>query len=351
MNTSAERRFLRLLARPGTSTTIVLVALFVLFSILSPHFLTGGNIKNILTQSMFVLLIATGMSFVLLTGAIDLSVGSVAGLSAGVTIWVGINGAGFVLAVLGGVAVGLLVGLVNALIILKFRISDFIVTLGTLSITEGALTLLVSSRSLQGFSSPAFVALANNNIVGIPAPIVIGALFVVGLQFILGRTLFGRLVFATGINASASRLAGINVDRVRLAVFLISGLMASVAGVIMASQLTSVQSGLGQDLTLQAIAAAVVGGTSLAGGSGSVLRAVVGALFLGELSNGLQLLQVNSSWYTVFVGLSLVGAMALDEGTRTLVLRHLGRTPADPGPPLHGRVVAERPLTTTKEVS
>ncbi|MGN6867669.1 MAG: ABC transporter permease [Solirubrobacteraceae bacterium] len=351
---STQRRVLMLLARPGTTTTIVFFAVFVLFSLLSPDFLSAGNIKNILVQSVFVLLIAAGITFVLLTGAIDLSVGSVAGLSAGVTIWVGIHGEGFVLAVLAGLGVGLLVGLVNALIVLKFRISDFIVTLGTLSITEGALTLLVSSHSLLGYNSSAFVALANNNIFGIPAPIVIGAVFVIGLQLMLSRTLFGRLVFATGINASASRLAGINVDRVRLAVFVISGLMASVAGIILASHLSSVQSGLGQDLTLQAIAAAVVGGTSLAGGSGSVLRAVVGALFLGELSNGLQLLSVNSSWYTVFVGLSLVIAMALDEGTRTLVQRRLSRQdPELPSTAPESQLlpIEQAPLTTTKEIS
>lgn len=351
---SDQRRVLTWLTRPGATTTVVLVAVFVLFSVLSPDFLTSGNIQNILVQSVFVLLIAAGTTFVLLTGAIDLSIGSVAGLSAGVTIWVGTHGEGFVLAILAGLAVGVLVGLVNALIVLKFRISDFIVTLGTLSITEGALTLLVSAHSLQGFNSAAFIALANNNVFGIQAPIVIAAVLVIILQLILSRTLFGRLVFATGINAQASRLAGINVDRVRLAVFVMSGLMASVAGIILASHLSSVQTQLGQDLTLQAIAAAVVGGTSLAGGSGSVLRAVVGALFLGELNNGLQLLQVNSSWYTVFVGLSLVLAMALDEGTRRLVLRRLGRGPSAPSVslPEPALPVAERtPLTTSKEVS
>ena len=350
---SRQRRALELLTRPGATTAVVMVAVFVFFSILSPSFLTQGNIENLIVQSMFVLLIACGMTFVLITGAIDLSVGSVAGLSAGVTIWIGIHGAGFIPAMLGGLAVGVLVGAINAFIVLRFGISDFIVTLGTLSIGEGALTLLVSSRSLHGFNSPAFVALANNNVLGIPAPIVIGAVVVIVLQLILGRTLFGRLVFATGINANASRLAGIRVERVRVAVFVLSGLMASVAGVILASHLSSVQSGLGQDLTLQAIAAAVVGGTLLSGGSGSVLRAVVGALFLGELSNGLQLLSVNSSWYTVFVGLSLVGAMALDEGTRALVLRHLGRggaTGATPPAPRERLAPELPPLTTTTEV-
>src|ERR1700757_4364024 len=150
MSMFKSRRLLELVGQPGTATAVVLVALFVVFSILSPQFLTSGNIENLLVQSVFVLLIAAGMTFLLITGAIDLSVGSVAGLSAGVTIWVGISGGGFVLALLAALGVGLLVGLVNALIVLRFRISDFIVTLGTLAIAEGALTLLASAGSLQG---------------------------------------------------------------------------------------------------------------------------------------------------------------------------------------------------------
>jgi ribose transport system permease protein len=351
MSMFKSRRLLELVGQPGTATAVVLVALFVVFSILSPQFLTSGNIENLLVQSVFVLLIAAGMTFVLITGAIDLSVGSVAGLSAGVTIWVGISGGGFVLALLAALGVGLLVGLVNALIVLRFRISDFIVTLGTLAIAEGALTLLASARSLQGYNSHAFAALANNNIIGIRAPIIIALIFVLGLQLLLGRSLFGRVVFATGISAKAARLAGVNVDRVRLGVFILSGLMAAVAGVILASRLSSVQSGLGQDLTLQAIAAAVVGGTSLAGGSGSVLRTVVGALFLGELSNGLQLLSVSSSWYTVFVGVSLVGAMALDEGVRTFVLNRLRKAPPSFAAQLEESPFAPAPALTKKEVS
>lgn len=346
-----SRRLLELLGQPGTATTVVLIALFVVFSVLSPHFLTTGNIENLLVQSVFVLLIATGMTFVLITGAIDLSVGSVAGLTAGVTIWVGISGGGFVLSLLAGLGVGLLVGLVNALIVLKFRISDFIVTLGTLSVAEGALTLLASARSLQGYNSHAFVALANNNILGIPAPIIIALVFVIGLQLLLGRSLFGRRVFASGISARAARLAGVDVDQVRLGVFVLSGLMAAVAGVLLASRLSSVQSGLGQDLTLQAIAAAVVGGTSLAGGSGGVLRAVVGALFLGELSNGLQLLSVSSSWYTVFVGASLVAAMALDEGVRAFLHSRLRRAPAGFAMASEEQNLAPASTLTNREVS
>lgn len=346
-----SRRAKELLGQPGAATAIALIALLIVFAILSPHFLTWDNIKNLLVQSVFVLLIAVGMTFVLITGAIDLSVGSVAGLSAGVSIWVGISGGGFVLALLAGIAVGVVVGLLNGLIINRFQISDFIVTLGTLSVTEGALTLLASARSLQGYNSGAFSALANNDIMGIPVAILIAAVFVVGLQILLGHSLFGRKVFATGISSRAARLAGMNVDGVRLGVFVLSGTMAAVAGVLLASQLSSVQSGLGQDLTLQAIAAAVVGGTSLAGGSGSVTRAVVGALFLGTLSNGLQLLSVSSSWYTVFVGVSLVAAMALDEAVRTFLITRVRGTGPTPLPWRGEPTAATRPSLTEKEVS
>jgi ribose transport system permease protein len=319
-----RERVLRLLATEGVTVGILLVAAVVLFSILSDVYMTSGNIENVLVQSMFVLIIAVGMTFVLITGGIDLSVGSVLGFTAGLSVFVLVRGGGVALAILAAVAAGLAIGLFNGFLIAKLAISDFIVTLGTLGMAGGGLLLLDAAQPLRGFDSPTFIALANDSLLGIPLPVVFGAAIVIALELVLRRTAFGRAVFAVGINREAAHLAGIPVDRVRMAVFAISAVLAAVAGVLLASRLSSVPARLGQGFELQAIAAAVLAGTSLAGGRGSVARTALGALFLGAVSVGLQILEVDSAWFTVIVGLSIVGAMAMDTAVRQIAAARLG---------------------------
>lgn len=318
-----RERLLRFFSTDGATVGVLLVATVVAFSLLNAKFLTSNNIDNILVQSMFVLLITVGMTFVLITGGIDLSVGSVLGLSAGCSVLVLVAGGGFVAGVLAALAVGLGIGLLNGVLVAKLQINDFIVTLATLSMAAGALVLLAAAKPLNGFRSPTFSALSNDSVAGVPLPVIITAAVVVVFELVLRRTGFGRAVFATGINREAAHLSGINVDRVRIAVFAISGLLAGIAGVLMASRLSSVQPGLGQDFELQAIAAAVLAGTSLAGGRGSVARGALGALFLGAVNVGLQLENVDSAWYQVIVGVSIVGAMLLDRTVRDLALARL----------------------------
>jgi ribose/xylose/arabinose/galactoside ABC-type transport system permease subunit len=214
-------------------------------------------------------------------------------------------------------------------LIAKLQINDFIVTLATLGMAGGALVLIAAAQPLTGFSSPTFTALANDAVFGIPLPVIIAAVIVVVLELVLRRTGFGRAVFAIGINREAAHLSGINVDRVRIAVFALSGLLAAVAGILLASRLSSVPPRLGQGFELQAIAAAVLAGTSLAGGRGSVARAALGALFLGAVNVGLQIQEIDSAWFQVVVGLSIVGAMVLDRAVRDLALSRL-RTPRAP---------------------
>ena len=316
-------RVLRFFSTEGATVGILLVAVVVLFSLLNPVYLTGENIENILVQSTFVLLIAVGMTFVLITGGIDLSVGSVLGLSAGVSVLVLVQGGGFVLAVLAALAVGLVFGFANGVLIAKVKINDFIVTLATLGIAGGALVLIAAAQPLNGFTSPTFTALANATVLAVPLPVIIAAVIVIALELVLRRTGFGRVVFAVGINREAAHLSGLNVDRARIAVFVISGVLASVAGILLASRLSSVPPRLGQGFELQAIAAAVLAGTSLAGGRGSVARAALGALFLGAVNVGIQIEQIDSAWYQVVVGLSIVGAMVLDRSVRELALSRM----------------------------
>jgi ribose/xylose/arabinose/galactoside ABC-type transport system permease subunit len=230
-----------------------------------------------------------------------------------------------VLAVLAALAVGVAFGVVNGLIVAKLGVNDFIVTLGTLSVAAGALRLLDSYRPLRGGNSATFEALAGSSVLGIPLPVIIGLAVVLALDFVLRRTAFGRMIFAVGINPEAAHLAGIRVDRVRFAVFVLSGAVAALSGVLLASRLGAVPAGLGRGFELDAIAAAVLGGTSLAGGRGTVIGTVVGALILATLRNGLQLAGVDVAWYTVIVGLTIVGAVALDERVRKIAVARLSR--------------------------
>jgi ribose transport system permease protein len=330
-----RERILRFFSTDGATVGVLLVAVVVLFTLLNSVYLTSENIENIVVQSTFVLLIAVGMTFVLITGGIDLSVGSVLGLCAGVSVYVLTKGGGFALAVAAALAVGVAIGLFNGFAITKLQISDFIVTLAMLGIAGGALVLLAAAQPLNGFGSATFNALSNNKVLGIPLPVIIAVVIVAALEFVLRRTGFGRAVFAVGINREAARLSGINVDAVRIAVFTISALLAAVSGIMLASRLSSVPPRLGQGFELQAIAAAVLAGTSLAGGRGSAARAALGALFLGAVNVGLQIQQIDSAWYQVVVGVSIVGAMVLDRSVRELALarlRHELPTPSAPVP-------------------
>lgn len=313
------KRLGRLLAIEGATVALVLVVLVILLSILAPFFLTAGNIENVLVQSIFVLLVALGITFVLITGGIDLSVGSVMGLSAGITVLTLISGFPMIVAVLAGLGTGATVGLINGLIITRLGISDFIVTLAMLEIARGILQLITARTPLRGFESPEFSYLATGSVAGIPIPVIIAAAIVFVLVIVLRRTSFGRSIFAVGINRRAAYLAGIAVDNIRLKVYVLSGLLASVAGILLASRLSSVQPALGMNYELNAIAAAVVGGTSLAGGRGSVWGTVVGALLLAVIQNGLRLLEINAFWFTIITGAIIVIAVVLDRGVQRIV--------------------------------
>jgi ribose transport system permease protein len=315
---TAPKRVTRVLAIEGVAVAIALIALFIVFTFSSKFFLTADNIRNLLVQSVFVVLVAAGMTYVLIVGGIDLSVGSVMGLSAGMTLLALMHGAPLLLGLLVGVATGAVIGLINGFVITALGVSDFIVTLAMLSIGAGLLQVLTSHTQLTGVKDNLFTDLANGTILGIPTPVLIVAVIVIVLEFVLSSTPFGRSAFAAGINARAAHLVGVNTRRIRLLVYVLSGTMAGVAGVLLASHLNSVQPGLGGGYELTAIAAAAIGGIALAGGRGSVWRAVIGALFLGTLSNGLQILGVDPLWFTIVTGLSIIVAVAFDRGLQAI---------------------------------
>ncbi len=323
------RRVTRLLAIEGFMIGLALVAIFVFFSLDSPYFFGGENIRNLLVQSLFVLVLALGMTFVLIGGGIDLSVGAVLGLSGATTLLALQHGAPMPVGLLVGLTTGVVAGMVNGFLITKLAISDFIVTLATLSIAAGLLQVLTDHEQLIGVNSSSFAFIANGEVFKsffpVPFPVLLVAVVIVLLEFVLRRTSFGRSVFAIGINARAAHLAGISVMRLRFGVYVLSGALAAFGGILLASRLNSVQPGLGGGYELAAIAAAVLGGTSILGGRGSIWRSAVGALFLGVLANGLQLVGVDPVWNTIITGTSIAVAVALDQAVQRLALTYLSR--------------------------
>lgn len=320
---SIRERFARIVSINGLPVAAALVVAVLFFSIASPYFMTGENIRNLLIQSVFIVILAAGLTFVLIAGGIDLSVGSTTGLSAAMTLMTLMNGAPLPLGLLAGVTTGLLVGLINAFFIAILQINAFIVTLATLSIGAGALQVITTTNQLTGVQSDAFAAITKGNFFGVPTGVVVAIIVLAVLEWVLVATSFGRKVFAIGTNSKAAYLAGTNVRGMTFGVYVLSGIVAGIAGVLLASYLNSVQPGLGGGYELTAIAAAVLGGVSLAGGRGSVWRAVIGALFLATLSQGLQIVGVDPMWFNIVTGSSIVIAVAFDRAVQRWVRTQL----------------------------
>ncbi|MCO4273309.1 ABC transporter permease [Pseudarthrobacter sp. HLT3-5] len=310
------QRFSRVLAIDGVAVSIVFLIMCVYFAIASPYFLSPDNIYNTFVESVSAVLLAAGLTFVLISGGIDLSIGSNIGLSAAATLFAIMNGTPTALAVLAGIATGLIFGLVNGAFVARFGVSDFIVTLATLSIGAGVLQVFTARTQLTGTTDSSFLALAGGKIAGVPTGVLITAVILIILEVALVKTPFGRTVYAVGINPNAAYLAAVSVRRTKFAVFVISGIVAGVGGVLLASKLNSVQPGLGGGYELTAIAGCVVGGVALAGGRGSIWRAALGAFFLSILSRGLQLIGVDPLWFSIVTGAAIVAAVAFDRGAQ-----------------------------------
>ena len=314
--TNARPRF-SLSAFEGGTVLAALLLLVVVSSVAAPGFLSADNLTNVLVQSVFILILGIGMTYVLVAGGIDLSVGSTMGLSATLSIWSLNNGAPVPVAVLVGLLSGLAVGAFNSFFITKLGIADFIVTLGSLSLVRGVVELM-NANTRFNTQSEAFRFLTGGSLLGIPTAVLIAVAVAVAGALVLSRTRMGRTVYAVGLNPAASFLAGVRVRRVRIGVYLASGVLAALAGVLLGSRLSSSHPALGTGYELTAIAAAAVGGTSLAGGRGSVLGTVLGALLLCVLQNSLSLLQVNAFWFQIITGLMIIAAVLLDAALKRI---------------------------------
>lgn len=323
---AAGLRFLMFLLR--ARAMFVLVVLVLLFSWMAPAFFTANNLAILTKHVSITAILAIGMTFVILAGGIDLSVGSVAGLAgmiAGLLITQGIPIGGnthypsVFVSVLAAVAVCLAVGLLNGWLVAKARVAPFIATLGTLYVARGAALLVSNGKTFPNLGGEAarantgFTALGQSFVAGLPMPVwVMLALFVIA-GFVSLKTPLGRQVYAVGGNERAARLAGIRIVRVQLFTYLASSLCAALVGLIIASQLEAAHPATGESFELNAIAAVVLGGTSLMGGRGSVTGSLIGAFVIGVLADGLVMLGVSEFWQMVIKGAVIVLAVAVDQ--------------------------------------
>ena len=293
---------------------IGLVILAVAISVLSPRFLTTGNIINVLRQTSINAVIATGMTFVILTGGIDLSVGSILAY-AGVIMAALLATqlplvASIALVLLLGAAIGALTGLV----ITKGKVQPFIATFVSMTVVRGATLVFTDGKPMSADVGPAeqFAFLGQGYGLGIPVPIFIMAAVLAVAYYVLRHTRFGRYIYALGGNEDAARLSGLRTGLIKTAVYAVSGLLAAMAGIILTSRLSSAQPTAGVGYELDAIAAVVVGGTSLSGGSGRILGTLVGALIIGILNNALNLMNVSSYYQMIAKGVIILIAVLLD---------------------------------------
>lgn len=289
----------------------ILLLIGILFTFLTPNFLTPGNIVNILRQASINIVLATGMTFVILTGGIDLSIGSILGVSAVVGVLASLlPGIGW-FAVPAALLTGLGLGLLNGALIAFLDLPPFIVTLGALTALRGVAYLVANGTTVINRNLN-FAWIGNNYLGPLPWLVVIALLAVFVSWFILRRTVLGVQIYAVGGNQQAARLTGIKVNRVLLFVYGVSGLLAGLAGVMSASRLYSATGMLGNGYELDAIAAVILGGTSFSGGIGTIFGTLVGALIIAVLNNGLTLLNMSFFWQLVVKGLVIIFAVTID---------------------------------------
>jgi inositol transport system permease protein len=303
---------------------LVFIAMLIVASILSPAFLSKTNLINVVRQMSVVGLIALGVTGVIVSAGIDLSSGSVVGLSAVVAaslsqlpdypaaFYKGLQVPLFV-AMLAACGVGALVGLINGSLVAKTRIPPFIATLGTLTAIRGAALLYTGGRPISDLTD-GYNFIGQGDLFGIPVPILILVLMALVTHVLYSQTKFGKYLYAIGGNEQAARVSGINVGKYKMLMYVYAGFLAGLAGLVVSARIGSGQPGLGQGYELDAIAAAVIGGASLsAGGIGTVAGTVVGALIIGVLNNILDLTNVSAYWQQIIKGCIIVGAVILDQ--------------------------------------
>ncbi|MBX9454118.1 MAG: ribose ABC transporter permease [Mesorhizobium sp.] len=305
-----QARFRVAFAALGMLPALILLA--VIFQVINPRFMTETNLLIVLQQSSINIVLAAGMTFVILTGGIDLSVGSILAASAMIAVIVSLMPEIGMLGVPAAILAGLAFGMMNGLLIAYLKLPPFIVTLGSLTAVRGVARLLGNDTTVFNSDLP-FAFLGNGTFLGVPWLVIIALLVVVISWFVLRRTVLGTWIYAVGGNAEAARLTGIKVPLVLLFVYGVSGLLAGLGGALSAARLYAANGlQLGQSYELDAIAAVILGGTSFVGGVGSIWGTLIGGLIIAVLSNGLILAGVSDIWQYIIKGLVIIVAVALD---------------------------------------
>ncbi len=320
MKTSSQRFVVRADIMQLVMAFGALIVLVIGFSIASQYFRTFDNFVGILLATAVNGILALGVTFVIITGGIDLSVGTVLTISAVMTgVFITNNHFPVWLGILGGILTGGTAGFINGVVISKMKIPPFITTLGMLYATKGLSLVISELKPIYFNDTPIFRRLAMDSVLGSVIPgfdipnavlVMFGAAIIA--YIVLSRTILGRYTFALGSNEEATRLSGVNVDGWKIAVYTICGLFSGLAGVVIAARLNSAQPALGAGYELDAIAATVIGGTSLSGGEGTILGTIIGAFIISTLTNGLRILGVPQEWQMVITGVIVVLAVYLD---------------------------------------
>lgn len=296
---------------PWLSAAVPLVVLVVVLSIANPMFLSGSNIMSVLRQAAVYVIMGLGMSFVLMTGGIDLSQGSLLALVGVVAASIVQSTQSLVLAILASVLVGALVGLVNGTVITCLKIPPFIMTLGTMYLCRG-LTLVITQASPITITNANFKWIGTGALLGIPVPVLVFLLAAAVGQFILSYTATGRYILAVGSNREAARLSGIKTKWNECKVYIISGIMVAIAGVVYVARLGAAQATAGQSYEMEAVAASVLGGTSVLGGEGGVVGTVLGAIVVAIIRNAMVLMEISTYYQQIVTGGVIVIAVIVD---------------------------------------
>lgn len=290
-----------------------LILLFIIFSFASPNFFKFDNVVGILLATAVNGVLAVGVTFVIITGGIDLSIGTVMTFASVMTgVFITYWKLPLPIGIVAGLGAGALCGFINGTAIAKMKIPPFIATLGMMMVTKGLSLVISGTKPIYFNETPAFRQIAMGSVFDIPNAVLLFFLAAIIASLILTKTVFGRYNFAIGSNEEATRLSGINVDRWKIAIYTLGGTFCGLAGILMASRLNSAQPALGQGYELDAIAAVVIGGTSLSGGEGTILGTIIGAFIMSVLTNGLRILSVPQEWQTVITGAIVILAVYMD---------------------------------------
>ncbi|MED4956407.1 ABC transporter permease [Paenibacillus macerans] len=310
---STKNSALTSMLRGNIGIIFVLLVLCVILSIVSPVFLTTENLITVLRQVSNNVFLALGMTLVMILGGIDLSVGAIVAVSGTLTVGFMVNnGIPMPVAILLGILIGTLLGFFNGVIITQFKLPAFIVTLATMNIAQGIAYIYSGGRSAR-ITNDAYTQLGTGKLFGfLPLPVLYMAILTVIFIVLLNKTKFGTNIFAIGGNREAARLSGVRIKKVEIAVYTLAGLLSALAGIVLSARMYSGQPSVGQGYEMDAIAACVLGGVSMAGGRGRISGTIFGVMIIGVVSNGLNLMGVSSFWQLLVKGLIILIAVLID---------------------------------------